>query len=417
MDKKTPMRFSQDLSDEINLIRRKVTAGCYAFTPYRLMLSSKGRGKAPREFSVATVRDRLTLAALAEVLDDVYGATCKTPHPQSLVGDALEAVNCGRFSHCLKADLAAFYSSIPHDRLFGLLNRKIRKPEIRLLIKSAITTSNVLMGSKATGSRTEGVPEGLSISNRLANIYAGQLDAVFAKRAGIRYMRYVDDILIFYDEQISPDIQALLAREVDNLGLKLNTDKTDSYELGCDTFQFLGYEFRSDGQLSVRASTVRHLEQTLERELRKMRGKTGQQLKSAVHHLNTRITGCRITEDGIQFQRYGWLHYYSRINDVERLCKLDILIAKLENRYGLGILDDLKSFKKTYYQMRYKANVTKYIPTYDMSCTTKEKRKDLESLFPQEDWEAKADEEIERLYTRRIRSLARRLEKDVGTVS
>ena len=49
LDKKTPMRFSQDLSDEISLMRRKVSAGCYAFTPYRLIFSSKGRGKAPRE--------------------------------------------------------------------------------------------------------------------------------------------------------------------------------------------------------------------------------------------------------------------------------------------------------------------------------------------------------------------------------
>lgn len=168
--------------------------------------------------------------------------------------------------------------------------------------------------------------------------------------------------------------------------------------------------------MSVRASTVRHFEQTIERELGKMREKTGQQLKSAVRHLNTRITGCRITEDGIRFQRYGWLHYYSRINDVGLLCKLDLLVAKLVNRYGLGIQGDLKSFKKTYYQMRYKASTTKYIPTYDMGCTVEKKRKDLEFLFPQEDWSAKVDEEIERLYSRRIRALASRLEKDVGAV-
>lgn len=401
LDKKTPMRFNRDLSDEISLMRRKVSAGCYAFTPYRLILSSKGRGKAPREFNVATVRDRLVLAALAELLDDVYGTASATPHPQSLVGDALEAVNSGRFSHCLKADLAGFYPSIPHDKLLALLSRKIRKPEIRALIKCAITTPNAPMGGKAKSGRTAGVPEGLAISNRLANIYAGQLDVVFANRADIRYMRYVDDILIFYDARISPDIQAVLEREVEDLGLELNGDKTSSYDLGCDKFQFLGYGFEPGGGLSVRASTMRRLEQTIERELGKMRGKTGQQLKSAVRHLNTRITGCRITEDGIRFQRYGWLHYYSRINDVGLLCKLDLLVAKLVNRYGLGIQGDLKSFKKTYYQMRYKASTTKYIPTYDMGCTVEKKRKDLEFLFSQEDWSAKVDEEIERLYSRR----------------
>lgn len=420
LDKKTPMRLNQDLSGEINLIHRKVTAGCYTFTPYRLILSSKGRGKAPREFNVATVRDRLTLAALSELLDDVYGITCSTPHPQVLVGDALEAVNCGRFTHCLKADLAGFYPSIPHDKLLSLLNRKIRKPEIRKLIKSAIMTPNAPMGTKAVGVRTAGVPEGLAISNRLANIYAAQLDAAFAKKADIRYIRYVDDILVFYNEhnkRISPDIRASLGREVEKLGLKLNKDKTHSYELRCDAFQFLGYEFKPGGQLSVRVSTVRRLEQALERDLGKMRGKTGQQLKSAVRHLNTRVTGCRITEDGIRFQRYGWLHYYSRISDVSLLCKLDLLIAKLVNRYGLDILGDLKSFKKTYYQMRYKANTSRYIPTYDMGCTAEEKKRDLQFLFPQEDWGAKTDEEIERLYSRRIRSLASRLEKDVGTVS
>lgn len=402
-------------NNEINLILRKVNGCNYKFTPYRQLLVSKGKGKPPRELGIPTVRDRLTLAALSNVLDDVYGVDCITPQPQVIISQIAEVLRSQHFTHCIKADLETFYATIPHDRLIAILQRRIRKKEIIELIASAIKTPAAAIGEKAQEERAEGVPEGLSISNRLANLYAGMLDDCYRDVTSVRYFRYVDDILIFYNQALALMNKDMLRSRVESAGLKLNENKTREIEIGKEPIDYLGYLFDSSGTITVRRSTVLRLERALDDELRRMRG--GNQWGSALLHLNNRITGCRITEDGKSFERYGWLYYYSRIDDIGLLCHLDALIEKLVRRYGLILPGQIKTFKKTFYEIKYKADTTSYVPTYDMSCDVSVKRSDLIALFPQERWDQMNDDEINRVYSRRIRKMASRLEKDVGLIS
>lgn len=151
--------------------------------------------------------------------------------------------------------------------------------------------------------------------------------------------------------------------------------------------------------------------------MRHLRGKHGKDREAAINQLNLRITGCRITEDGSSFQRFGWLHYYSQISDISLLWKLDNVIAKVSERYNLDLKGTVKSFKKTYYEMRYKGDRTKYIPAFDLTHSVQEKRNELKMLFPNENWDLKSEEDVHAIYNRRIRNLANKLEKDVGKVS
>ena len=77
----------------------------------------------------------------------------------------------------------------------------------------------------------------------------------------------------------------------------------------------------------------------------------------------------------------------------------------------------MKSFKKTYYELRYRANATKYIPTYGANMSTDEKRNMLALIFNERSVYDMSDEMVESIFNDRIRREARRLERDVGLVS
>jgi RNA-directed DNA polymerase len=47
--------FRQQLDEQVSILSRKMLAGTYQFTKYKLKLVSKGREKAPREISIPTV--------------------------------------------------------------------------------------------------------------------------------------------------------------------------------------------------------------------------------------------------------------------------------------------------------------------------------------------------------------------------
>lgn len=67
-----PSAFSQNLAAELQRISDKATSGRYAFTTYKQRLVLKGPEKPPRTISVATVRDRVALRALTNVLMSIF---------------------------------------------------------------------------------------------------------------------------------------------------------------------------------------------------------------------------------------------------------------------------------------------------------------------------------------------------------
>ena len=87
---------------------------------------------------------------------------------------------------------------------------------------------------------TKGVPQGLSISNILANIYLLNFDDQI-KNIGLKYFRYVDDILILLDEEETEEAQEILNNELKIIKLKINHSKTECSFAG-NNFEYLGYK-------------------------------------------------------------------------------------------------------------------------------------------------------------------------------
>ena len=122
MDNITPKVFGAHLTENIQIISKKVLAGTYNFTRYREILISKGRGKEPRVISIPTIRDKLALAAYHTFLQNVFADTIEEPLLHTIVGSISQSVLRGQYNGYVKIDITKFYSSINHS----ILLRKIK---------------------------------------------------------------------------------------------------------------------------------------------------------------------------------------------------------------------------------------------------------------------------------------------------
>ena len=188
-----------------------------------MLLFTKGPTKAPRQVCVPTVRDKLTLSALNELLGLVYGSHCKTPMPQVIINDI--SCNIANYDSFIKLDVSSFYATIKHEVLLKKLRNKIKKAEIINLIQRAIETESLgyPVKEKVTRKKREiGIPEGLPISNSLANIYLTSLDEKYNADQRILYFRYVDDILILLNKKHIKSVNKSIIRDLKHLGLNTN---------------------------------------------------------------------------------------------------------------------------------------------------------------------------------------------------
>ncbi|HFT7187720.1 TPA: hypothetical protein ACGRRN_000126 [Enterobacter ludwigii] len=71
IDRVRPGSFEKECAKEVALISRKVFNGSYKFTAYKEKLISKGAHSFPRQISIPTVRDRITLRALCDALVNI----------------------------------------------------------------------------------------------------------------------------------------------------------------------------------------------------------------------------------------------------------------------------------------------------------------------------------------------------------
>ncbi|MEN2772494.1 RNA-directed DNA polymerase [Escherichia coli] len=138
----------------------------------------------------------MTLRALCECLTEIYpNSRLKLPH--TVIDLLKNALNSDLYAEYAKIDLKSFYPSIEHKLIFNAIKIRLEK-EIRQLITSSLIVPTVSgsTGSKGVPNNTRGVPQGLAISNILAEISLSDFDNEINKMHDIWYMRYVDDILI-----------------------------------------------------------------------------------------------------------------------------------------------------------------------------------------------------------------------------
>lgn len=355
-------QFKYRIDAETELIHRKVTSGTYRFSSYKEKLISKGATKTPRQISIPTFRDRLTLRTLNDLLTSVFSDDkSKSPHYYiKRIWQISEGI--GEGYSFLRIDIKSYYPSIPHDQLLKAIKRKIRKKEIIQLISSAIKTPT---GKKnATGNENKrGIPQGLSISNILSSIYLSPLDEKYENQ--FHYFRYVDDILVLCKSTDAISIYESIRNDLLRMGLNChpieqgNNAKTGIFPVS-DGVDYLGYNI-TDTKIAVRQSSYRRMMSNILKVLTSYKYAKQKNVERLVWKLNIKISGCIV--DG---KRYGWMHFFSQTTDISQLKALDAFVEKCLQRYNVNVGNfKVKRFTRAYHEIRYNADNTSYIPIFE----------------------------------------------------
>lgn len=395
IDRLSGIQFGKQSKSQIRVIHKKCLEGTYKFSPYLELLQSKGRGKKPRLLAIPTVRDRIVLHALKEILFKVFPDCVPRKLANTYIYDIKKFISCN--SPCeisiYRADLEDFYGSIDRDKLFYKLKKKIKSRKLLTLIEKAIETpivpktySRRNIKKYLEEAKIKGVPQGLSISNILASIYLYEFDNDMKQNPCVEvYYRYVDDILIFSAKEKIDDIERLLQHRIEALNLRLNTDKT--YKKGGEEeFEYLGYHFELP-KVTIRPTTIEKFLHSIAakfssynynrqkklKQLNKNRYGVEKLKEVFITDLNEKITGA-ISQN----RKYGWIFYFSAINDISILYKIDAIIASFFKRiedFDKVPPSSLKKISRAFYEAKYSPGGG-YIHNYN-SYETVEQKKDF----------------------------------------
>ena len=429
IDKIGVKTFNKNKIKHLKVIYKKCNNGSLKFSPYVEKLQSKGRNKKPRAISVATIRDRTVLFLLKELLHEIYPDYVHRKLPNNYIREIKNFYKENGSKHVcyIKTDIKSFYDNIDHEILLRILRKRIKSKIILALLKRSIKTPTVPINYKKNNKdeykREFGIPQGLSISNILANIYLEGIDEQLGS-LGLKYFRYVDDILHFLGDEKSDEIENTIKDELKKIKLEINESKTECY-LTDRSFDYLGYNL-SLPKVSIKDNNVDRFLTSIAAKFSSYTHNSDSQRKKYtwltkeiqmqvfIDDLNEKLTGALSNN-----RRYGWLFYFLEINDMELLHKLDAIIEQFFKKlqdFGKCAPTKLKKISKAYYKAKYDP-YGGYIHNYKIYDSLKKKINYLSNrgyLNPKGDYK-KAD--IELIFDRVKRKRLTELDLDVGLIS
>jgi len=408
--------------DELKIIGRKIDAKCYKFSNYKENLIIK-RHNHTRQISIPTQRDKLVLQGLLKVLQKDF-PICNT--------DAISKIidiknNRNNYDSFIKIDIENFFPSINHEKLLPLIKAKT-SDEVYNLVKLAITqpTVSIETPKKERDTRISniGIPQGLPISSFLSDIFLETIDQKYKKNSKIKYYRFVDDILILCK---TSDVDALInSTKKDFLDLDLivheqsdNKDKSSHGNIA-DGFQYLGYSF-TNKLISVRQSSVQKLYNNINKlfitysykaNIKKEDNADVEELiEDLFYDLNAKIAGAKYND-----KKYGWINYFSEINDLTLLFKIDSHVKRMASKYfdnnDLEFLTSnnlrIKKFSKAIFEIRKKDS--NYVEKPDISSL----KRMLKNFSKEENVEKKTNKGLEKIEKLKSQSNSIQLPKEVS---
>lgn len=353
--------FSEIIGNEINIIISKTYSNNYNFTGYKEKLISKGADSAPRQISIPTIRDRLTLRAICNIVSDVF-EECKTRPPHEFIKNIKKIVFQldGSYSF-LRIDIMNYYPSIDQDILLRRIRRKIRKDQILTIIEKAIKTPT---GKKniPKNENKKGVPQGLSISNILSSIYLHHVDKKYRNK--YHYFRYVDDILIICKSAEAKGIHDELRKYI-SISSKLECHGLDEKLSGktkiekiSDGIDYLGFHI-TNKTIAVRRSSYKRMFNNIIRVFTQFKYLKDKEV--LIWRLNLKISGCVFGG-----KRLGWMYFFSQTENTSQLKRLDAFVKNTARKHNLeSDIHRIKTFIRTYHEIRYNGDETRYIPDFD----------------------------------------------------
>lgn len=210
-------QFLNRADDEINQITHQLASCADCFQRYRTFAV---RDTKTREIHAPTFHDRVIHHAIVAVAGPVlemgalhHSYACRKGRGQHAAIDQARQWTRRSFWYG-KIDVRRYYDSINHDKLRWLLERRFSERRLLKLFNNLLRSYETLPG--------RGLPIGALTSQYLANFYLDEFDRrMKATRLVPRYVRYMDDIVLWSTRDGLNEIRQIATDELAHLKLTM----------------------------------------------------------------------------------------------------------------------------------------------------------------------------------------------------
>ncbi|WP_208854226.1 reverse transcriptase/maturase family protein [Aeromonas fluvialis] len=232
----------------------KLAAGTYQFSPMQVVQRADGN-----EIALWCAADALVLKLITLHLQTILPVHRSCTHVKGhgghkcAVRQTHQWINDGAYAFVCKTDIKGYYANINKHQLLELLAKRIDCPLLMNLLGQFMFYSVETGGNFHTPIR--GIPRSCPLSPLLAGFHLYALDQDLSSRVGVRYLRFMDDLLIFSQTrwQLKRAVTAM-NQWFTAAGLRQHPDKTFIGRI-TKGFDWIGYRFNADGLLAIASKT------------------------------------------------------------------------------------------------------------------------------------------------------------------
>jgi RNA-directed DNA polymerase len=279
VDGQSVTQFEAQEQAELAKLGEELRSKRYHRQPARRAWIPKPGTTEQRPLGIPAVRDRTVEAALKHVLEPIFerdfaehsygfrpGRGCR-----EAVQRVEQLLEEGRI-WCVDLDFKSYFDTIPHERLLGLVQRRVVDGSVLALLEQSLK-AGVLEAMKGWQPTERGTPQGAVISPMLANLYLNPLDHQMVEQ-GWEMVRYADDLVVLCRTQEEAE-QALktLRQWTGEAGLTVHPTKTRIVNAQSEGFDFLGWHFRG-GKKWPRKKSLQKLQEKLRPVTRRTSGRS-----------------------------------------------------------------------------------------------------------------------------------------------